>query len=342
MVAGPAHTSLLDPAFPEKLAKYAGDVAERYPWIDAYTPVNEPNTTARFSGLYGIWYPHHHSRASYLRALLHQLKATVLSMGAIRRVCPKAQLIQTDDVGRTTGTENLQPLCETLNLRRWLPFDLLSGHVDKHHPMFIYMRAEGIVEREILWFAEHPCPPNVIGVNYYPTSDRYLDERLHLFPDDRRSAEGPFVDIEAVRIAGEGITGIETILTDAWRRYSIPLAVTEVHLGCSVDEQIRWFAESWKGIHYARENGTKCVALTAWALLGSFYWNELVTSENGHYEPGVFDLSNGEPAPTELASIIVQMASGRQPVHPALSRQGWWRHPNRILFPCKDRSGLAA
>ena len=26
----------------------------RYPWIDAYTPVNEPLTTARFSGLYGI------------------------------------------------------------------------------------------------------------------------------------------------------------------------------------------------------------------------------------------------------------------------------------------------
>src|SRR5947209_2361225 len=68
--SGPTHTSLLDPEFPEKLATYAGKVAERYPWLDAYTPVNEPNTTARFSGLYGVWYPHHFSRESYLRALL--------------------------------------------------------------------------------------------------------------------------------------------------------------------------------------------------------------------------------------------------------------------------------
>ena len=28
------------------------------PHITNYTPVNEPLTTARFSGLYGAWYPH--------------------------------------------------------------------------------------------------------------------------------------------------------------------------------------------------------------------------------------------------------------------------------------------
>ena len=56
--SGPRHTSLVDPAFPTGLAAFARRVAERYPWVDAYTPVNEPLTTARFSGLYGHWYPH--------------------------------------------------------------------------------------------------------------------------------------------------------------------------------------------------------------------------------------------------------------------------------------------
>ena len=98
--SGPEHTSLMDPGYPEKLAAYAATVAQRYPWIDAYTPVNEPNTTARFSGMYGIWYPHHRSRRSYLYALLHQLKATVLSMEAIRHVRSDARLIQTEDIGR--------------------------------------------------------------------------------------------------------------------------------------------------------------------------------------------------------------------------------------------------
>ncbi|MFL5400722.1 MAG: dTDP-4-dehydrorhamnose reductase, partial [Myxococcales bacterium] len=31
--SGPAHTSLVDPSFPRKLAAYARKVAERYPWL---------------------------------------------------------------------------------------------------------------------------------------------------------------------------------------------------------------------------------------------------------------------------------------------------------------------
>src|SRR5918997_1466087 len=66
--SGPRHTSLVDPAFPEGLAEFARAVAERYPWVDAYTPVNEPLTTARFSGLYGHWYPHGHDALTFARA----------------------------------------------------------------------------------------------------------------------------------------------------------------------------------------------------------------------------------------------------------------------------------
>src|SRR3954451_14758672 len=39
--SGPAYTNLLDPDFPEKFARYAGEIAGRYAWIDAYTPINE-------------------------------------------------------------------------------------------------------------------------------------------------------------------------------------------------------------------------------------------------------------------------------------------------------------
>jgi dTDP-4-dehydrorhamnose reductase len=53
--SGPGYTSLLDDGFPEKLAHYAAAVARRFPWLRRFTPVNEPLTTARFSGLYGHW-----------------------------------------------------------------------------------------------------------------------------------------------------------------------------------------------------------------------------------------------------------------------------------------------
>ncbi len=341
--SGPMHTSLLDPLFPDKLAEYARVVAERYPWIDAYTPVNEPNTTARFSGLYGIWYPHHKSKLSYLRALLNQMKATVLSMEAIRRVRPDAQLIQTDDLGRVWGTETLRPLWELMTERRWLPFDLLCGHVDRGHPMYGYMREAGIAERDILWFLDHPCPPNVIGVNYYVTSDRYLDHRTHLYSPERQSGEGAYVDVEAVRLRADGICGFDSLVLDAWERYRIPVAITEVHLGGPVQEQIRWVAEAWNSAVRARELGANCIAVTLWALLGSFYWDSLVSCDNGHYEPGVFDVSGGTPVATALAQIAVQLAQGKQPVHAALSRPGWWREESRILLPFEERvADLAA
>src|SRR4051812_12675041 len=53
--SGPAFTSMIDRNFPQYLADYARQVAEKFPWIEYYTPVNEPLTTARFSGLYGLW-----------------------------------------------------------------------------------------------------------------------------------------------------------------------------------------------------------------------------------------------------------------------------------------------
>src|SRR5688572_25577967 len=51
--SGPAYTDLADPGFPQKLADYAAKVATQFPWLRYYTPVNEPLTTSRFSGLYG-------------------------------------------------------------------------------------------------------------------------------------------------------------------------------------------------------------------------------------------------------------------------------------------------
>src|SRR5947209_10596859 len=82
--SGPRHTSLLDPSFADGLATFARAVAERYPWIESYTPVNEPLTTARFSGLYGHWYPHGRDDVTFMRALLIQCRAVVLAMEAIR------------------------------------------------------------------------------------------------------------------------------------------------------------------------------------------------------------------------------------------------------------------
>ena len=68
-----------------------------------FTPVNEPLTTARFSGLYGHWYPHQRSNHAFVRALINQLRGVIGAMRAIREVSPDARLYQTEDCGSTSG-----------------------------------------------------------------------------------------------------------------------------------------------------------------------------------------------------------------------------------------------
>ena len=113
--SGPLHTSLIDPHFPEHLAAFAGAVARRYPWIEYYTPVNEPLTTARFSGLYGHWYPHGRDDGTFIQALLNQCRAIVLSMRAIRETNSNAKLIQTDDLSKTYSMLEMSDLVEFYN-----------------------------------------------------------------------------------------------------------------------------------------------------------------------------------------------------------------------------------
>jgi dTDP-4-dehydrorhamnose reductase len=333
--SGPRHTSLIDPAFPEKLAEFARAVAERYPWVDMYTPVNEPLTTARFSGLYGHWYPHGQDALTFARALLIECRATVLSMQAIREVNPAAQLVQTEDLGKTHSTPLLAYQAELENERRWLSFDLLCGRLNRSSLMWNYLRDFGVDEAELDWFVENPCPPDVLGINHYLTSERFLDERTEHYPIGSHGGNGKhnYADVEAVRVCAEGPVGPRALLKETWERYRLPLAVTEVHLGCTREEQLRWLKEIWDGTVSLRNEGVDVRAITAWSLLGAYDWNSLVTRADGFYEPGVFDLRSPQPRPTAIARMLSDLATGREPNHPLLDTPGWWHRPERLLYP---------
>ena len=129
--SGPAYTHLLDDDFPGKLANYAGMVAQQFPWLEYYTPVNEPLTTARFSGLYGHWYPHHTDELSCVKMVLNQVKGTILSMKKIRLINPAAKLVQTEDLSKIHSTPLLAYQADFENQRRWLSYDLLCGKINK-------------------------------------------------------------------------------------------------------------------------------------------------------------------------------------------------------------------
>ena len=331
--SGPPETNLLCDSFASGLAKYAGAVAARFPWLDSYTPVNEPLTTARFSGLYGHWYPHCRDDFSFARALLNQCRAVILSMKAIREIRSDARLVQTEDLGTTYSTSELQYQADFDNSRRWLTFDLLCGLVDKHHPLGGYLLSTGISEYELAWFQENSCPPDIIGINHYVTSDRYLDHRLELYSSQThgRNSRQPYADLESVRAPDHDTYQLGELLTQVWNRYRRSVAVTEAHLACGREDQIRWLSEVWNEAMAARQAGADVRAVTAWALFGSFDWDSLVTQDRGHYEPGAFDIRGPTPRKTAVADFVKSLSEGQPSDLPYLKQPGWWRRPERVL-----------
>jgi dTDP-4-dehydrorhamnose reductase len=255
-------------------------------------------------------------------------------MRAIRSVNPAAELVQTEDLGDVRSSKRLAYQAKFDNARRWLTFDLLLGRVTRRHPMWSYMKLAGIPVRELDRLPEDACPPDILGLNYYVTSERFLDDRIHLYPAAMHGGNGRhrYVDVEAVRVCEEGIRGPAALLKEAWSRYEIPIAVTEAHMGCTREEQMRWLLEVWRGAQQARSEGANVMAVTLWAAFGSFDWNSLVTRDEGHYEPGAFDLRGPRPRETALARMARDLAAGKDPEHPVLSAPGWWRRPARLLF----------
>ena len=334
--SGPRETDLLDPGFGEKLAKFAGMVARRYPWVTDWTPVNEPQTTGRFACLYGHWYPHRRDMASYMRALCNEIQAVVLAMRAIREAVPGARLVHTEDGGKIWATPALGEVREEYAARRWLGVDLLCGLVGREHRCFEYLLRHGIGEAEVLWFSENPCPPSVLGMNYYVTSDRLLDERVALYPPGFAGGDTGMeglVDIEAVRVTDAELPGAAAVLREAWARYGLPVAITEAHLGSTPEEQVRWVAEVWRDAEAVRAEGVDVRAVTVWGVLGLYNWASLCTRDSGQYEPGVWDVSDGTMRETRLTGLVRELAHGEAPTDEALREPGWWRRRSRLTFP---------
>lgn len=322
--SGPKFTSLYDNDFPRAFANYARKVASEFPWIEFYTPVNEPLTTARFSGLYGYWFPHHTDEMSFIKILLNQLKAIVLAMKEIRKINPNAKLVQTEDLGKTHSTRLLKYQADFENKRRWLTYDILCGKLNKKTFFWYYLLDMGVKESTLRFFIDNPCPPDIAGFNYYVTSERFLDENTERYPAQKigRNATHSYADVEAVRVKRP--SGLKCLLTEAWERFHLPIALTEVHLHCTREEQMRWFKEAWDTCRQLKSEGIDVRAITAWSLLGAFDWNSLLTKKDRVYENGVFDITGNKLRTSAMTKLISGLANSATYNHPIINEKGWW------------------
>ena len=326
---GPAGMDPLDPAWPAAFGRYAGEVARRFPSVRDFLPINEPLTTARFSGLYGWWPPYGRDAETFVRLLLAQAEAYLAAARAIRSIRPDTRLFVNEDLGRTVGSRGCQARARQHTERRWLAFDLVTGRVDRSHPWPLTPSRPARRTLDMLW--REAEAPDVLGIDYYVTSDRYVDDRTSSFPGDAHGwdDEGRYVDVELARVAGIEIAGFDACIRETWARYGLPVALTEVHLAGEPEDQVAWWLEAVDGARRAALRGVAVAGVTAWSAFGALDWSSILRDPCGSYATGCFDSrASGQPSLTLLGRAVHATAIG-QSVAPV---RGWWRRPERALY----------
>lgn len=287
-----------DPLFPESLERFAEALVTRYGQsLDIICPCNEPLVLALFSGDFGFWPPHSRKWRGYMPVLSRIVQATVRAMRAIRRAKPQATILHVDaSENYKTRNPELEVEVRRRNLRRFIVMDLMTGQVDQHHPLYNWLVSYGMSELDLEWFRQNPQTPDLMGLDYYPHSDWQLDKVGDSVR--QRRAESP--------------AGLYGIAQAYWKRYGIPMMVTETSVeGQTLNREI-WLQTLVDETRALREEGVPLLGLMWWPLIDSLDWDGAMTHRIGKiHGVGLFHLqrqADGTLA-RQASPLVAQLAN---------------------------------
>jgi beta-glucosidase/6-phospho-beta-glucosidase/beta-galactosidase len=261
--------------FPELFGAYARAFAQRFPWLQLYTPINEMYICATFSARYGWWNEQLTTDRAFVTALKHIVKANVLAMHSILDVRPDAIFIQSES-SEYYHAENPQAIrpAEIMNAGRFLSLDLNYGRrVDSE--MYEYLMDNGMTRAEYHFFLDnnlkHHC---IMGNDYYITNEH------------RVAADG------STRPSGE-VFGYDEITWQYYDRYRLPVMHTETNLeqGPRGDEAVNWLWKEWANVLRVRNDGIPVIGFTWYSLTDQMDWDTALREDNKRVNPlGLYDL----------------------------------------------------
>jgi beta-glucosidase len=264
-----------NPDFPALFAEYARVFAERFPWVQLYTPVNEMFVCATFSAAYGWWNEQLASDQAFVTALKHIVKANVLAMSAILDVRPDAIFVQSESSEYFHADEpDAIGRAEVLNARRFLSLDLNYGRrVDSE--MYEFLMDNGMSRDEYHFFINQQLRQHcIMGNDYYVTNEHHV------------AADG------STRPSGE-VFGYAEITRQYYDRYKLPVMHTETNLmeGPNGDEAVNWLWKQWANVLRVRNTGVPIVGFTWYSLTDQMDWDTALREENNRVTPvGLYDL----------------------------------------------------
>jgi beta-glucosidase/6-phospho-beta-glucosidase/beta-galactosidase len=264
-----------NPDFPRLFARYARTFAERYPWIQLYTPVNEMLICALFSAKLGLWNEQGRTDATFVTALKHIVKANVMAMREILEVRPDALFVQSESAEYHHAEEPLAiGHAETRNQMRFLSLDLNYGR-RLQSGVYEYLMDNGMTRAEYNFFRAHNLRHHcIMGTDYY-----YGNEH-------RISADG------SSRTVGD-VFGYDEITRQYYDRYRLPVMHTETNYpqGPAGDEAVEWLWRQWANALRIRNSGVPLVGFTWYSLTDQVDWDSALSQDTGTVNPfGLYDL----------------------------------------------------
>jgi beta-glucosidase/6-phospho-beta-glucosidase/beta-galactosidase len=246
-------------------------VAERYPWVWLYTPINEMYIAAEFSAYYGWWNEMGTTDKTFVTALKHIVRANFDAMLQILEVRPDAQFVQAESSEHFhANNPELVERAEFLNERRFLTLDLTYGkHVDA--TMYEYLLDNGMTRDEYAYFHKFNLREHcVIGNDYYISN-----EHLVTAPDKHEAS-------------GE-VFGYYVVTRSYYDRYNLPVMHTETNL--HEPNAVNWLWKTWTNIQQLRFDGVPLCGMTWYSLIDQVDWDTALREENNRVNPlGLYDM----------------------------------------------------
>jgi beta-glucosidase len=289
-----------NPDFPHLFADYARAFAQRFRWVQLYTPVNEMFICATFSGYYGWWNEQLRTDRGFVTALKHLVKANVLAMQAILEVSPNAIFVQSESSEYFhADSPDAIKAAEIANSKRFLSLDLNYGkRVDSE--MYEYLLDNGMTRDEYHFFLANRVKQHCVMGNDY-----YVSNEHRVFADGRMTASGE-------------VFGYDGITWQYYDRYRLPVMHTETNLceGPRGDEAVFWLWKEWANVLRVRNDGVPVVGFTWYSLTDQVDWDSALRENNGRVNAlGLYDLDRRIRPVGEAYKKIVSEWGGVLPTH---------------------------
>ena len=276
--------------FPELFAAYARAFAERYPWVQLFTPVNEMYICAMFSARYGWWNEQCTDDRSFVRALHNIVKANVLAMHAILAVRRDAIFIQSESSERFHPFSMAAlPRSDFLNGLRMLTLDLNYG-VDIEASKYEFLLDNGMTREQYHFFLDNTLREHcIMGNDYYVTNEHRVND-------------------DGTTVASGEIYGYATITSEYYRRYQLPVMHTETNM---TTDPIAWLDKQVLDMLRVRREGIPIVGFTWYSITDQVDWDIALRENKGTVNPlGLFDLDRKpRPVAHEYKRVIDSWAN---------------------------------